>query len=100
MKRQPRKSLIPYAIGTIGLLLVAEYIGFLSPSLAFLLIVIALGIGALRSTREKEHPARHGWSLAGTVLAAIAAVGGLAVLAMAVVLFVALSSGNFKFGNK
>jgi len=100
MKRQPRKSLIPYAIGTIGLLLVAEYIGFVSPSLALLLIVIAIVTVTMRSTRGKERAARHGWSLAGTVLAAIAAIGGLAVLAMAVVLFVALSSGNFKFGNK
>ncbi|HUI48449.1 MAG TPA: hypothetical protein VL119_07115 [Acidimicrobiia bacterium] len=41
-----------------------------------------------------------GWSVAGTVLAAIAAIGGLAILGMVVVLFVALSSGNFKLGNK
>lgn len=51
-------------------------------------------------TPPPTRPPTSGWSTAGTVLAAIAAVGGLAVLAGVVLLFVALSWGNFKFGNK
>lgn len=45
-------------------------------------------------------PSRSLWSAAGTVLAAIAAVGGLTILAAVLLVFVALSSGSFKFGNK
>ena len=45
-------------------------------------------------------PSHSPWSTAGTVVAVMAAVGGLAVLAMAVTLFVVISSGSFKFGNK
>jgi hypothetical protein len=43
---------------------------------------------------------KRGWSGAGMVLAVVAAVGGLAVLGTVLVLFVLLSSGNFKLGNK
>jgi hypothetical protein len=43
-------------------------------------------------------PPKGGWQTAGTVLAAITAIGGLTILAGTVLLFVALS--NMKFGNK
>ena len=49
-------------------------------------------------TPPPTRPPRSGWQTAGTVLAGITAVGGLAILAAAVLLFVALS--NMKFGNK
>jgi hypothetical protein len=45
-------------------------------------------------------PPKSVWSVAATVLASIAAAGGLAVLAMVVLLFVTLATGGFKWGNK
>jgi hypothetical protein len=43
---------------------------------------------------------RNWWSIAGTALAVVAAVGGLAIMATAVLVFVALSTGKFKVYNK
>jgi hypothetical protein len=45
-------------------------------------------------------PAKSAWSAAGSLLAILAAVGGLAILGMVVLLVVTVSSGNFKLGNK
>ena len=54
----------------------------------------------LGSAPPPAPPTPSAWSIAGTTVAVVAAVGGLAVLAMALMLFVSISSGNFKFGNK
>ena len=53
-----------------------------------------------RQTPPRARGPRSQWSAAGIELAVIAAVGGLAILGSVVVLFVILSSGNFKLGNK
>jgi hypothetical protein len=117
----------PYALGAIGVLIAGGLAGIVPPSLAVLLVVVV--VAAMSSTRkhanrerfeeelrqwharnpDPDHhwdtpppttPSKSGWSTAGTVLAALAAVGGLAILGMVVLLVVALSTGNLKIGNK
>ena len=90
-------------------------------------VIVVLGMGEMRRRQNAAHheeqlrqwhmqnrnpepgwepppslarPPKSVWSAAGSLLAVLAAVGGLALLGMVVVLVVALSSGNFKLGNK
>jgi len=123
----PRRNFTLFALAAIAVLVVAGGVRAVPPGLAVLLIAALvvvmtfLGKRDDRARREAElrqwyvqrpnaerwepppslaDSRKTGWSVAGTVLAAIAAIGGLAILGMVVVLFVALSSGNFKLGNK
>jgi len=124
----PRRNLTLYALAVIGVLLVAGYLRVVPPAFAVFLVVVVVAVMSAARKRENRarfetqlrqwyaqnanpgqhsetpppvaRPPKSGWSIAGTVLAAIAAVGGLAILAMVIVLFVALSTGNFKLGNK
>ena len=116
-----------YALGAIGLFLVLGALRLITPVYAFFFIAGVVWLMSARRKRENRarfdeelrqwharnpDPLRHwetpppapppksGWSMAGTVLAAITAVGGLAMLALIVLLFVALSTGNFKLYNK
>jgi hypothetical protein len=56
--------------------------------------------GGWQPPTSSEGSPRNAWSSAATMLAVAAAVGGLAILSMVVLLFAVLSSGNFKMGNK
>ena len=112
-----------FALGNIALIVVARALDLIPLSLAFLLIVAIVWFMARVRTSEKRRPLRgaapgvaraepgcrtrrvgaaagraprrSGWSIAGMVLAFGAAIGGLAILATAILLFVALSTGNF-----
>jgi hypothetical protein len=122
---EPGRNLTPYAVGAIGVLVLGGVLRVVPPSLALVLIVVVIGVMSTRRRRENrtrfeaelrlwhaQHsnpqqvpamppptgPPKSGWSIAGTVVAVMAVVGGLAVLAMAVTLFFVVSSG--KFGNK
>ena len=116
----------PYALVAIGMVIIGACVGVVPPALAVFLVVIVVAM--MSSTRKRENrarfdeelrqwharnpdphhsespppapPAKSGWSTAGTVLAALAAVGGLAILGMVVLLVVAFSTGNLKIGNK
>lgn len=121
------RNLTPYALGAIGVLLAGTIVGVVSIALAVLLTVAI--VAGMSVTREREKRERYEeqlrqwyarnpdpqhraqtpppvrapksqWTSAGAALAVIAAVGGLAILGSVVVLFVLLSSGNFKLGNK
>jgi hypothetical protein len=122
------RNLTPYALGAIGVLLVGSFLQVIRPGLALVFVVIViLGMGQLRSrqnkTRHEEQlrewqsqspgpeagwqppqplarPPRSAWSAAGSLLAVLAAVGGLAMLGVIVMVIVMVSSGNFKLGNK
>ena len=123
----PGRNSTAYALAAIGAIIIGGLVGAVPPSLAVFVIVIVVAV--MGSTRKRENrarfdeelrqwharnpdpnrhadtpppvpPAKSGWSTAGTVLAALAAVGGLAILGMVVLLVVALSTGNLKIGNK
>jgi hypothetical protein len=122
------RNLTPYALGAIGVVLAAGFLHFIPLGLALVFVVIViLAMGEMRSRENRARhaeqlrqwqaqnpnpettwepppalarPPRSAWSAAGSLLAVFAAVGGLAILGMVVLLFVTLSSGNFKLGNK
>jgi hypothetical protein len=123
-----KQNLTPYALGAIGIVLVAAFLSVVPLGLALVFVVIViLGMGEMRSRENKARheeqlrqwhmqnrnpeqgwepppslarPSKSAWSAAGSLLAILAAVGGLAILGMVVLLVVTVSSGNFKLGNK
>jgi hypothetical protein len=126
-KPPPDWNSTPYALSAIGVLVVAGFVGIVPLPLAVFLVVVV--VAAMSSTRKRANrerfdeelrrwharnpdplhqqdtpppapPAKSGWSTAGTVLAALAAMGGLAVLGIVVLFVVAFSTGNLKIGNK
>jgi len=122
------RNLTPYALGAIGILLAAAFLRIVPLGLALVLVVIVvLGMGEMRRRENKARhqeqlhqwhlqnpnpepgwepppslarPPKSAWSVAGSLLAVLAAVGGLAILGMIVLLVVTASSGNWKIGNK
>jgi hypothetical protein len=123
-----KQNLTPYALAAIGIVLVAAFLRVVPLGLALVFVVIViLGMGELRRRENKARheeqlrrwhmqnrnaepgwepppslarPSKSAWSAAGSLLAILAAVGGLAILGMVVLLVVTVSSGNFKLGNK
>ena len=103
MSRRPQLgwNSMPYALAAIGMLVVGACVGAIAPALAvFLAVIVVTTMGSIRKRKALTPPSNTRWSTAGTVLAALAAVGGLAILGMVVLLVVAFSTGNLKIGNK
>lgn len=124
----PHRNLTQYALGAIGVLVIAGYLHVIPPSLAVFLAVVVVVV--MSQTRKREHraqyeaeirqwhaqnpnpqapwapppslapPSSNGWSTAATVLAVIAAIAGLAIMAGVVVLVVGFSTGSLKLSNK
>ena len=91
----------PYALAAIGILIVGTGVGVIAPALAvFLVVIVVAAMSWIRKRAASATGTKSGWSTAGTVLAALAAVGGLAILGIVVLLVVAFSTCNLKIGNK
>jgi hypothetical protein len=118
------------AIGSIAGLLIAGAVARFLPLAIFfsVLIVLFMWLDANQKAREKynreltrwyeqnpqvlgplpqapttsrpERPPRSGWSIAGTSIAVIAAIGGLAIVGMIVVLVISFANSPKLFSNK